>query len=358
VFYVTGADAGERTVHAGPEVRSLFGFDAAVWRSSPRLWAERVHPEDQARVLAEIRRVSESPGSFTLEYRLLGRDGTAVWVRDTGTSRRDGGDVRITGFLLDVTEVKSLHDRLLQSGQLDAAARVASGVARDVEDLAAAVERHARAVLPKVEEDAVQRGHVEGILRAAERGASLAADLRAFGGAQRLAPEPVMVNPAVERLLPEIRHAAGPTVEVATLLAPGVRPAWVDPAGLDQAVLRLAAHVARGLREDRRRAGGKLTIGTLDVTLDEAAARRSGVAAGSYVLLAFGEGGAAPGPADAARTFQPFGEAESPPGPGRRDAGLLLASVFGFARQSGGTAEVAGEPGRPSAWRLLLPCPA
>lgn len=377
VFYVGETAEGERkpfgrTVHVGPEVRSLFGFDAAEWRTRSGFWAERLHPEDRDRVFAEVSRLVGAPGAFSSEYRLLDREGRAVWVRDAGTARREGDTVRITGFLVDVTEVKSLHAELLRTGQLDAAGRVAAGIARVVEEAAASAQRHARAVLPKVEEDAVSRGHVEGVLRALERLGAIVADLRAFGGTRPLHAQAVDVNVAIERLIPEIRNEAGSGVEVATLLARGVRPAWVDPAAFDEAVLRLAAHVARGLRDDRRRRGGKLTIGTLDVVLDAAAARRSGVVPGSFVLVAFGESGAPAAEDAAARAFEPFAEREPPGGPGSGsgtgsgagsgagragDPRLALASVFGFARQSGGAAEVAAEEGRGTTWRLLLPCP-
>jgi len=293
-----------------------------------------------------------------------------VWVRDAGSARREGDVVRITGFLVDVTEVKSLHAELLRTGQLEAAGRVAAGIARVVDDATSSALRHARSVLPKLEEDAVSRGHVEGVVRALDRLAAVAADLRAFGRTRALHAQAVDANSAIERLLPEIRNEAGPGVEVATLLARGLRPVWVDPAAFDEAVLRLASHVARGLRDDRRRRGGKLTIGTLDVALDAAAARRSGVVPGSFVLVAFGDSGAPAAEDAAARAFEPFAEREpasgtgSSPGSGTGsgisragEAGLALASVFGFARQSGGTAEVAAEEGRGTTWRLLLPCP-
>lgn len=71
-------------------------------------WAERIHPDDLARVTAEMAAVAEDPeGRFENEYRVQHRLGHWVWLHDNGrvTERDDEGrPVLLSGLVIDATE--------------------------------------------------------------------------------------------------------------------------------------------------------------------------------------------------------------------------------------------------------------
>jgi PAS domain S-box-containing protein len=71
-------------------------------------WMERVHPDDRNHVRQTVETVlsSGSATSFSLEYRLLGRDGRWLHVHDRGFVVRDEGGtpLRIAGIVSDITE--------------------------------------------------------------------------------------------------------------------------------------------------------------------------------------------------------------------------------------------------------------
>src|SRR6266542_2359607 len=67
-------------LYVSPQVEALLGFTQAEWLANPALWVERLHPQDRARVRAEWAAAQAEGGPFRSEYRLLGRDGRAVWV--------------------------------------------------------------------------------------------------------------------------------------------------------------------------------------------------------------------------------------------------------------------------------------
>jgi signal transduction histidine kinase len=54
-------------------------------------------------VLAEMKRVAENGGSRELEYRMVRRDGSIVWVQDSGVIVIEGDRRRSRGFIIDVT---------------------------------------------------------------------------------------------------------------------------------------------------------------------------------------------------------------------------------------------------------------
>jgi PAS domain S-box-containing protein len=83
----------------------LFGH--ALAESSAQWWLDHIHPEDRARVDADIHAVIEGQGSaWTGEYRFRRANGTYASVLDRGTVLRDasGTPVRMIGAMFDLTE--------------------------------------------------------------------------------------------------------------------------------------------------------------------------------------------------------------------------------------------------------------
>ena len=348
VFYTATADSPARDVYAGPGVETLLGFTARQWREDPQLWSKQLHAEDRIRVALEYGRAVSAGGAFAMEYRLTGRDGRPVWVRDSAAVQRGtGGAPRVTGLIVDVTEVRELHERMLRGRQLDAAARLASAVAREVDDSASSVRRHVVMVQPKLEADAAAKGHVDGVLRALDRVAALTKRLRAFGGGLALEPELVDASGAVRKLLPEIRRVAGEGTEVVALPLPGETLVSADPARFDEALLRMAALARRSMPK-----GGRLSVGTHVVEIDEGDARRQvGARPGVYFVAAVGE----TGPGGAAAPAEWIIDLDAAAAPATREAALDFAAVLGFALQSGGYADVVTAEGKWTTYRLFLP---
>ncbi len=73
-----------------PQIETITSYSPAEWTSNSELLGEVLHPDDKARVLAEMRGAEKSGGSRELEYRMVRRDGTTV--------RRHS-----RGFIIDVT---------------------------------------------------------------------------------------------------------------------------------------------------------------------------------------------------------------------------------------------------------------
>ena len=83
----------------------------AEFTSDQRLWFRQLHPEDRERVLAQ-EQMSKGSGSFYSEYRLLSRDGKAVWFRDEARVIRDEKTKKqvMQGVMLDITERKNAEE--------------------------------------------------------------------------------------------------------------------------------------------------------------------------------------------------------------------------------------------------------
>jgi diguanylate cyclase (GGDEF)-like protein/PAS domain S-box-containing protein len=101
-------------VYVSPQIEQLLGYPASAWRSDPNLRSKLVHPDDRLSWEAEHERAAASGETFRLEYRLIAKGGRVVWVRDEAVpvADEDGRAAYWQGFLLDITDRKSLEERL------------------------------------------------------------------------------------------------------------------------------------------------------------------------------------------------------------------------------------------------------
>jgi two-component system, chemotaxis family, CheB/CheR fusion protein len=170
------------------------------------------------------------------------------------------------------------------------------------------------------------------------------AQLFAFAGRQLLQPRAVDLNAFVTALHPDRAAILGSRIGVQTTLAPHLRSAYVDEARLRQAISGLAVRAREAMPD-----GGSWTLATAHV---DVAATPTGLplSPGAYVSLSLMDSGT-PLAADLlAHLFDPFHGREEP----LDDAGLLLPSVHGLMKQSGGHVAVRSDQ-TGTAFTLLLP---
>jgi PAS domain S-box-containing protein len=119
-------DPGDRnsSLYVSPSIGELTGYSPSEWMEQPDLFAKLLHPEDRERVLAGLETVGKG-APVRMDYRLLARDGRAVWVRDETITVRDpaGEPLYTQTFLRDLGELRRLED---QREQLQVAQRAAA----------------------------------------------------------------------------------------------------------------------------------------------------------------------------------------------------------------------------------------
>jgi PAS domain S-box-containing protein len=106
-------DTGDRrsSLYISPSISELTGYSPSEWLEEPGLFEKLLHPEDKARVLEELAGTANGSPVRT-DYRLLARDGRAVWVRDETVTVRDpaGEPLYTQTFLRDLGELRRSED--------------------------------------------------------------------------------------------------------------------------------------------------------------------------------------------------------------------------------------------------------
>jgi CheY-like chemotaxis protein len=185
------------------------------------------------------------------------------------------------------------------------------------------------------------------ISEAADRGAELTGHLLAFARKQPLQPREIDANALMIESEKLLRRTLGEQVEIELRLESNVWPALIDPTQLTTALLNLAVN-ARDAMPD----GGKLTLETKNVVLDQDYARANAeVQAGDYVMVAVSDTGGGIPEAIRQKIFEPFFTTKDV----GRGTGLGLSMVYGFVKQSAGHIKVYSEEGHGTTFKLYLP---
>jgi CheY-like chemotaxis protein len=182
-------------------------------------------------------------------------------------------------------------------------------------------------------------------IQAAERGASLTAQLLAFSRRQRLSPVAVDINRIITGMSDMLTRTIGPHLEVEADLSPDLWPALADPTQLEVMILNLAIN-----SRDAMPTGGKLRIETRNVDAVPPVLL-SDLDAGEYVAISVSDDGPGMSPEVQARAFEPFFTTKDH----GKGTGLGLAQLYGFAKQSGGTVRIDSRLGEGTTVTIYLP---
>lgn len=102
--------------YVSPQVEAMLGYPLATWTTNPRFWLTVVHPDDRSWLAEASAAAIRSGGDLDVEYRVVHRDGTVIWVHDTVTTiRQDGAPVARQGLLVDVTATHQAEERLARA---------------------------------------------------------------------------------------------------------------------------------------------------------------------------------------------------------------------------------------------------
>ena len=344
-YGICRCDSTGKILDANPAFLQLLGratVDEIVGEHIFGLYAQN----DRWFALADFLRSAEPFKGLIAEWK--GKDTATTLVRISGRSGTDGGDggVVFELFAEDVTERRALEDQLRQSQKMEAVGRLAGGIAHDFNNLLMVISGYSEFLLERIGAEPQLRGPAQEIASAAERASSLTRQLLAFSRKQMLAPRIVNLNEVATENTKMLTRMIGEDIDLVMVPGANLWPVRADAGQIEQVIMNLAVNA-----RDAMPSGGKLTIETSNVTLDEAYARfHAPLPPGDYVMVAISDTGNGMDNETQSHIFEPFFTTK-----GTKGTGLGLSTVYGIVKQSGGYIWVHSEVSRGTTFKIYLP---
>jgi two-component system cell cycle sensor histidine kinase/response regulator CckA len=264
-------------------------------------------------------------------------------------------------FMVDLTEQKRAEagrlnaeqalrqseEQLRQAQKMEAVGRLAGGVAHDFNNLLSVILSYGEFLLADLPAIDPKRGDIEEIRKAAERAAGLTRQLLLFSRQQVVIARVIDVHEVLAPMENMLQRILGEDVELVLVPPKSAGRVRADPSHIEQVIMNLAVNA-----RDAMPTGGKLTIETVNLTLDDDyTLSHLPAKAGPYVMLAVTDTGTGIDPETQARIFEPFFTTKEK----GKGTGLGLSTVFGIVQQSGGHVWVHSELGHGTTFKIYLP---
>ena len=343
-YGICRCDSSGKLLNVNPALLAMLGYSSAQEIAGTHLGALYEDAQNWFE-LADHLRAATPFNRLTVEWKR--KDGTATVLRVSGRAVSDAGKERTFElFAEDVTERHALEQQLQQSQKMEAVGRLAGGIAHDFNNLLMVISGYSEFLLDRLGPEPELRAPAQEIASAAGRASALTRQLLAFSRKQMLAPKILDLNGVVTENLKMLTRMIGEDIELVMVPATGLGAVRADAGQIEQVIMNLAVNA-----RDAMPSGGKLTIETSNVSLDEEYAHvHAPLKPGNYVMLAISDTGAGMDSETQSHIFEPFFTTKGPKGPG-----LGLSTVYGIVKQSGGYIWVYSEPGKGTTFKIYLP---
>ena len=295
-------DVKGRIQYVNPTFEKLTGYTAheAVGQN-PRILKSGKHDAEFYRKMWETLTRGDTWRGHLVNKR---KDGSLFEEEATISPVRDesGNIVSYMGLKRDVTAQVLLEKQLHQAQKMESIGTLAGGIAHDFNNLLQIILGYADMLMMRKGEPLLDLPGLDTIRKAAKDGGELVKGLLTFSRQVESKMRPTDLNLQLKRIRTMLRRTIPRMVEIELLLADDVAPVNADAVQVEQVVLNLCVNAHHAMRK-----GGKLTIETEKVTLDEDYCKTHvDVVPGEYGLLKISDTGHGMVRQTVERIFEPF----------------------------------------------------
>ena len=310
----------------------------------PEGFAERLVADD-LRTFAEAQAQQIETG---VELHGRRKDGTQFPMEIMLSPLESEEGVLVTAAIRDISERKQLERQLHQSQKMDAVGQLTGGIAHDFNNLLTVIIGNLGLVELLVSDNEAAVKRIKTAQKAAARGGDITRRLLVFSSNEELNPAFVSLGESIQNMIEMASRGLGSDITITTQVDLTVPPLFVDPAGLESALLNLVVNA-----RDAMPKGGSIVISSQLRNLDERdpEVQTGDLKKGSYACVRVTDTGQGMSQKTIERACEPFFTTK----PRSKGTGLGLAMVYGFAKQSGGIVRIVSELGHGTTVSFYLP---
>jgi PAS domain S-box-containing protein len=344
-----------QVLYVNPAFEELTGWTCESFYGNLDLVLDVTHPDDKERVIQARNRRLEGQ-AYDHEHRIFHRDDSMRWVASRSFPvQNEAGEVyRWVSIMEDITQRRQaeedkarLEEQLLHAQKMESVGRLAGGVAHDFNNMLNVILGYSELLKSQLPEDDPHLKYVREIEKAGLHSRDITRQLLAFSRKQIIAPKPVNLNDLIAGTRQTLARLIGEDIDLRFYPEKNLWQVKFDPSQVDQILVNLAVNA-----RDAMPTGGKLTIETANVALDEAYCREHlEMTPGFYVLLVMNDNGIGMDKETQAHIFEPFFTTKNV----GQGTGLGLATVYGIVKQNQGFINIYSEPGDGTTVKIYIP---
>ncbi len=244
-------------------------------------------------------------------------------------------------------ERQRLEAQFIEGQKMDVIGQLAGGVAHDFNNILGVILAYSELISSELDPDSLLRTYTEEIRCATERATGLTRQLLIFSSKQTVQSVVLDLNDVVHDLDKMLRRLIDANIEMTLVPEKQIGRIKADPGYVGQVLMNMAVNA-----RDAMPHGGKLTIATANVTLDENyVSTHTGTIPGNYVMLSVSDTGTGMTDKVKAHLFEAFFTTK-PPGKG---TGLGLTTCQTIVQLSGGHIDVCSEIDRGTTFKIYFP---
>jgi|GEM_PF-143923 len=305
-----------------------------------------IAPEDHEKTIANYWKSMEGAPLGLKEYTALRKDGSTFPVLiHTTAIYREGKAVGLRGFLIDVTEKKTLEQQLMRAQKLEAIGTLAGGIAHDFNNLLMGILGNVSLMLMHFEEAHPFHDRLKSMEEYVQRGSDLTKQLLGFARGGKYEVKATDLGEFTRRSA----EMFGRTKREIRIHHKAPRDLWsveVDRGQMEQVLLNLFVNAWQAMP-----GGGDLYLSVENVELSDEEVNPYGIDPGRFVKLTVTDTGVGMDEVTRARIFEPFFSTKER----GRGTGLGLASVYGIVKNHGGFILVESEKDIGTSFMVYLP---
>ncbi len=337
---------GGKPVFANSKALSITGFFRE--ELTAKTLAEIIYPQDRDPIIEVHRKIVKGEArALELPFRITDKEGATKWILGNSLLIDWEGTPGILSIFTDITELKRLEQQFLQAQKMEAIGQLAGGIAHDFNNILTAIIGYGNLLKLKVGDEAVLKRYADNILGCSARAANLIKGLLAFSGQQVNDPRPTDLHDVIMGAEKMLRRIIGENIEFTVTFSKTSLVVNADSNQIIQVLMNLATNA-----RDAMPKGGRLTIRTQPVELDDSMVGFSGLSANNrYALITFEDTGVGMDEATVENIFDPFFTTKDI----EKSSGLGLVTVYEIIKQQKGAVTVQSDPGTGTVFKIYLP---
>ncbi|NQV56917.1 MAG: PAS domain-containing protein [Rhodospirillales bacterium] len=329
----------------------IFGYEPGEIEPSRQVFLDAVHSRDRERVKETVDRSLENKGPLEVECRIVRPDGEIRDIYAQGHIELDanGAKSRMVGIVLDITDRKSLEQKLFHSQKIESLGSMAGGVAHNLNNLLLPIMALNQLVREKLDKETPEYGYLDKSIEASQQARDIVAKVMAFSRQEKPQRVEFDVNDILGHMVDLAKSALPSTMTFSMNLSDRPITILADKTQIETTVMNVLTNAADAI--------GDKVDGHIDVTakLREVGANDEKllpeIAIGNYVEIIVSDNGSGMDRHTRDRIFDPFFTTKAV----GKGTGLGLSTSHGIIIKHGGTIFANSEIGKGCSIHIYLP---